>query len=206
MATPLALQIVDELTDFDEEDQYKQGSSNIVAMLVCTRLLKREHVPRASTFAEETVDNFSDWDFKHHFRLNKSTFEVVLEDISVYLLPEATGRKPIPPRKQLLVYIWHMCNETSIRETSNLFDISKSTVHGILRLVSRVLCSFKNRFIKWPDNEEQRHISDAFYDAFGVENCIGCIDGTHIRLAHKLDGDNDYFNRKGFPSINTQVF
>ena len=38
-----------------------------------------------------------------------------------------------------------------------------------------------------------------------MKGCIGFIDGTHIRLASSLCGERDYYNHKGFPSIQLQV-
>ena len=33
----------------------------------------------------------------------------------------------------------------------------------------------------------------------------GIIDGSHITLTHILNGDQDYINRKGYPSLQLQV-
>lgn len=33
----------------------------------------------------------------------------------------------------------------------------------------------------------------------------GFIDGTHIRLSAAIGGERDYYNRKGYPSIQLQV-
>ena len=41
--------------------------------------------------------------------------------------------------------------------------------------------------------------------ASSIRGCIGFIDGTHIRLASSPGGERDYFNRKGFPSIQLQI-
>ena len=59
--------------------------------------------------------------------------------------------------------------------------------------------------IKWPDAERQQEIADLYMRDFGIPGVIGFIDGTHIRLAHSPNGDQDYFNRKSFASIQLQV-
>lgn len=38
-----------------------------------------------------------------------------------------------------------------------------------------------------------------------MPNCIGFIDGTHIGLSFLPNGDKDYINRKGYPSIQLQL-
>jgi predicted DNA-binding protein YlxM (UPF0122 family) len=40
------------------------------------------------------------------------------------------GKEQIPPEKQLLLLIWYISNQESMREAANLFGISISTVHG----------------------------------------------------------------------------
>jgi len=34
---------------------------------------------------------------------------------------------------------------------------------------------------------------------------VGFVDGSHVRLSSALGGDKDFYNRKGFPSIQLQV-
>ena len=50
-------------------------------------------------------------------------------------------------------------------------------------------------------DEEQWQITIHFCVEFGVPQCIGAIDGTHLEL--KIDGQIDYIIRKGLASIQT---
>ena len=59
--------------------------------------------------------------------------------------------------------------------------------------------------IAWPDRQEQAKLSQDFQLASGLPGIIGAIDGCHIRLSSCPGGDNDYVNRKGFPSMQLQV-
>ena len=59
--------------------------------------------------------------------------------------------------------------------------------------------------IQWPDLARQREIATAFEQSYRIPGVIGIIDGTHIRLSAPLEGDQDYVNRKGFPSVVLQV-
>jgi hypothetical protein len=61
------------------------------------------------------------------------------------------------------------------------------------------------QIIRWPTPERQREIAAAVEDACELTGVVGFLDGTHIRLSAALQGDRDYFNRKGFPSIQLQV-
>ena len=78
--------------------------------------------------------------------------------------------------------------------TKNFFDSLICIPFNIFQIVS------------WPDHEEQQEISVQFQLQSQLPNIIGALDGTHIRLTGSIDGDKDYINRKGFPSVQLQVF
>lgn len=59
--------------------------------------------------------------------------------------------------------------------------------------------------IEWPDRNEQRVIAGEFRDQRGLPGIVGALDGSHLRLSSALGGNNDYYNRKQFPSVQFQV-
>ena len=119
--------------------------------------------------------------------------------------PEKSFGKPgLTPEKQTLIFVWYMANLDSIREIARLFGVTKSTTHKCIRRVSRAICNLKY-LIKFPNIEEQQEISNFIKDSSNVEGCIGFVDGTHIRLSRIPEKDNDYINRKGFPSCQLQL-
>ena len=83
-----------------------------------------------------------------------------------------------------------------------------NTTNKIVRKIV-MLCNENVKYflptIQWPTLDTQRSTSDRIELASTMKRCIGFIDGTHIRLASSLCGERDYYNRKGFPSIQLQV-
>lgn len=61
------------------------------------------------------------------------------------------------------------------------------------------------KFINWPDAPTQNALSREFQLNSGIQGIIGCLIGSHIRLSAAPGGDNDYYNRKKFPSVRLQV-
>ena len=48
-------------------------------------------------------------------------------------------------------------------------------------------------------------ISNAVQQESGLPGVVGFLDGTHIRMSGTIGGDQDYYNRKGYPSMQLQV-
>ncbi|KAJ8321231.1 hypothetical protein KUTeg_001217, partial [Tegillarca granosa] len=142
-----------------------------------------------------TVPRFSDGDFRHHFRIDRTTFEIILQHLAPHLLLQTPqGKEQFATGKQLLLFLWYISNQESMRETAHLFGISNSTVHSTLI-----------KIIQWPNPARQNDIAASFQLSCGLPNINRIIDGTHIRLSAPVGGDPDYISRKGFPSFVLQV-
>lgn len=60
--------------------------------------------------------------------------------------------------------------------------------------------------IRWPPPQRQVEIATAVEEVSSLPGVIGFIDGSHIRLSAALGGEQDYYNRKGYPSMQLQVY
>ena len=95
--------------------------------------MRRDFVPRILGFAETVVPQYSNDDFRKHFRISRAVFDQILQEIAPTLTTENSGgTEGTTPEKQLLVFIWYMSNLDSIRELANMFGMSMSTVHSII--------------------------------------------------------------------------
>ena len=196
--------IFDELLDIEEQVLMTNRHVDIQQLL---RLNTVRTVPKIIGFAEETVEAYSDKDFRADFRISKATFQQLVVELSPTLQYDERpdGKEGLNVRKQILVFLWYIANQDSMREISKLFGISKSTVFRCIRRVSDALCDLKSKLIKWPDIETQQNISEDIENQCKIPNVIGFIDGTHIRLSCSPNNDNSYINRKGYPSVILQL-
>ena len=94
---------------------------------------RRRSQPKVGDFVEVTLQQYNSEDFRRDFRLNRSTFSKLLNLLSPKIAYEerAIGRPPLSAEKQLLLYIWYMSNQDSMREISRLFGVSTSTCHKV---------------------------------------------------------------------------
>ena len=201
MATTLASAFVfmmENLLDSDEELE----TATDFAFTASSCVLKRECIPKVQNFAD-TVESFTDYDFKKHFRIAKSTFDIVLDKVNPFL-PQTEITES--SETQLQIFLWYLSNQCSMREISNLFCISISTVHACISRVASALCDIRNLIIRWPSQQRQQDIAASFAAKSGMEGICGAIDGTHIRLHGAPGSERDFYNRKGFPSVQLQVY
>jgi hypothetical protein len=54
-------------------------------------------------------------------------------------------------------------------------------------------------------DSEWREIINVFYWIAGFPGVMGAIDCTHVRIQGPSEYENNYINKKGFPSINVQA-
>lgn len=97
----------------------------------------------------------------------------------------------------------------------DMIHISQSTISRIVFRVSCLIASNINRYIKIPVSDEVRTENKRLFKelgrgpgAIGLPSINGAIDCTHIRLTHTRfqNIDEIYRNRKGYFSLNVQVY
>ena len=149
----------------------------------------RQEIPKIHGFAEEVVSRYDDREFRKDFRISRSTFDRLVEEMSAKIKYEecenSGGKTGLSAVKQMFVFVWYMSNQDSMREIGRLFGISVSTVHKCIRQVADGMsrCDIKEKIIEWPDIENQNVIAQTVEERYGIPNVTGFIDGTHIRLA-----------------------
>ncbi|XP_062582430.1 uncharacterized protein LOC134244176 [Saccostrea cucullata] len=191
---------------------YAQEFARLQAKTVSLALIQsRDSVPKITSYMQDVYPNFeipeNIDDFSAHFRISRNLFEIVLQEVYQTLKLGGTGRyEAITPDRQLLLTLWYLANLSSMREVAHIFGLSKSTVHEtIFRVISAIIEHLSVRVIVWPSANRQRDIANDVQQVCRLPGIIGFLDGTHVRLSSALKGDRDYYNRKGYPSLQLQA-
>jgi len=102
--------------------------------------------------------------------------------------------------------IWALANQETVREIANIYGVSRGTAHTcIFEILTAIALHLKPIYIKWPNSSECQKISSSFEQQHGIEDIIGCIDGTHIPVRPPAHDRDSYINRKGFASVNAMA-
>ncbi|CAF2893685.1 unnamed protein product [Rotaria sp. Silwood2] len=150
------------------------------------------------------VPQINDKQFKDNFRIQRSMFKTLFDQVDQYLKKQDTKlRFSIPVEKRLACALYSLGSTSELRTVAHLFGIGKSTVAKILHEFCNVVVQlFFNRLIKFPVTvQEIQQRADNFLNKYGYPMCIGSVDGTHISIEPPTGEETDYFSYKKHHSV-----
>ena len=99
----------------------------------------------------------------------------------------------------LLRYLGSGCNFVSL---GLYFGRGEATVGQIIKeTTDAIWSSLKESHMQVPTQERWRNIADRFMDVWQLSNCLGAIDGKHIRIQKYPNSGSTNYNYKDYHSI-----
>ncbi|XP_012563140.1 uncharacterized protein LOC105847865 [Hydra vulgaris] len=143
-------------------------------------------------------------EFKEHFRVNRKTFNFLVNELHSYLgKTTTTMREPISVVKRVAVALHYLASCEEYRVMSSLFGIGKSTAYLIVHeFINAVYDILLPKYVKFPLSVEilNKHSID-FEAILGFPQCFGAVDGCHIPISALKDQAISYYNYKAWYSI-----
>ncbi|XP_054926931.2 putative nuclease HARBI1 isoform X2 [Dermacentor andersoni] len=143
------------------------------------------------------VPRYTDTQFKEHFRMDRSTFEVLLQVTQERLTTERTPR--IPLHTKVLMALWLLGNQESFRGVADRFGVNKGLLHYIVNNIIELWAGAAPDFIQWPLSLQD--VAHEFYRKWRFPGVVGAVDGCHIAIKAPEKEQDAYYNRKEFHSI-----
>ena len=160
--------------------------------------------PRSETWWDTVVERcFNDNDWIKNFRMSKTTFDFMWNELYPFLHREDTCfRQAISVRKRVAVALWRMATNSDYRTIGHLFGISKASVCLIAdEFCNAVVDILQPKYIKIPVDEELDRVVNDFKYKWGFPQCVDAIDGSHIPVKAPIEFHADYYNQKGWYSV-----
>ena len=112
------------------------------------------------------------------------------------------NRKHMSVREQVLMFLHLIGHNVRFRAIGGRFFRSTWTIHSYFHIVLGAILKLYPEFVHPPSSSTPSKIlnNSRFYPWF--EDCIGAIDGTHVRASVPIEDQNRYRNRKGALSQN----
>ena len=81
---------------------------------------------------------------------------------------------------------------------AHLFGIARNTVSILVQdTCAAIVEKLLPLYIQFPSGDALKEVSDGFKEKWGIPQCVGLIDSSHIPVTPLAMNYTDYYNRKG---------
>ena len=107
---------------------------------------------------------------------------------------------------RVAITLWTLATSCEYHTVGHLFGVSHSAVCWILH---ETCCSIRDvlldEYVSFPQGQRLKSTIRKFEFKWGVPQCVGAIDGSHIPVCAPANLHTDYYNRKGWYSMLVQA-
>ena len=130
-------------------------------------------------------------------------FDHLLSLVHDRLVRKFHVREPISPTERLADTLRYLASGDSQTLIGFLFKMGRSTVNGIIEEVCTELWRVLSPdYVRRPTTAtEWNEIAEEFHKVCDMPNCIGALDGKHIRMRKPAESGSLWHNCKGFFSM-----
>ncbi|KAJ8728512.1 hypothetical protein PYW07_006208 [Mythimna separata] len=150
----------------------------------------------------ETLYEYPDR-FRTVYKMSLECYHIVLSKVREGLRKQvANWRKPISPEERLLITLRYYSDGCSFTSLSGYVLRGGSTVRQIVHETSSVLWEcLQPEYMPVPTRQKWVEVAERFYILWNLPNCVGSLDGKHIRITAPINWGSTFINYKGYFSI-----
>ncbi|XP_073474037.1 uncharacterized protein [Aquarana catesbeiana] len=131
--------------------------------------------------------------FFNYSQMSVNSFDELLRLLGTRLeYQNTTFRNSVEPAERLLVTLRYLATGNSFASLHYEFKLGKSTVSTIV---------LRDVVMRKPNKEEWNTKAELFWERCNFPNCVGAIDGKHIRIVRPVGSGTKFFNYKKYFSF-----
>ena len=146
-------------------------------------------------------------------RFDREGFYLIVGAVESQMLTESPPslrnivNRKLPPFQQVAMALNRLVTGHSTEAVGSQFGVSSITVRRCtVKFCNAVMVNLKHLFLKWPTMNERSLVKRQFQRIWGLPNCVGAIDCTHVNMeCPDAVLASDYCDRKGRFSIQVQA-
>ncbi|KAK7261018.1 hypothetical protein RIF29_27321 [Crotalaria pallida] len=142
--------------------------------------------------------DFPENEFRKAFRMGRSTFDLICEELNSAIVKEDTAlRNAIPVRQRVAVCLWRLATGDPLRIVSKKFGLGISTCHKlVLEVCTAIKTVLMPKYLQWPDEVNLRKIKGEFESISGIPNVVGSMYTSHVPIIAPKISVAAYFNKR----------
>ncbi|XP_056391175.1 uncharacterized protein LOC130284647 [Hyla sarda] len=141
--------------------------------------------------------------FFNFVRMPMEAFDKLLDILDPHLqLQDTRMRQAISPREHLMITLRFLATVESFALLYLQFRVDKSTISGIVKSTCHVIWQYLQPIsMPSPTQETWLQAAAGFQSVAQFPNCIGAVDGKHVRVQKPPGSGSQYFNYKKYFSM-----
>uniref|UniRef100_A0A1Y1LAJ7 DDE Tnp4 domain-containing protein n=1 Tax=Photinus pyralis TaxID=7054 RepID=A0A1Y1LAJ7_PHOPY len=140
----------------------------------------------------------------NYLRMTNMSFEKLLRSVESAIGKEDTVMcESISARNRLEITLRFLATGESYRSLMYSTRVHESTISRFIPEVCKAIYNkLKKKYLKMPTTErEWEKIAEQYYTKWDFPNCVGALDGRHIKFKAPHSSGSYYYNYKGTNSI-----
>ncbi|KAL1315373.1 hypothetical protein HN51_042139 [Arachis hypogaea] len=143
-------------------------------------------------------EDFPEEEFRKAFRMGRSTFDLICEELNSAIVKEDTTlRNAIPVKQRVAVCLWRLATGDPLRLVSKKFGLGISTCHKlVLEVCTAIKTVLMPKYLQWPNESQLRNIKNEFEGISGIPNVVGSMYTSHVPIIAPKVSVAAYFNKR----------
>ncbi|XP_064165459.1 uncharacterized protein LOC135240108 [Anguilla rostrata] len=162
---------------------------------------------RSSEWWDNVACSFTDSQWQRSFRVSRDTFRYLCAKVKPAIERKDTVlRLCVPLEKRVGIALWKLATGSDYRTVGHLFGVGVTTVcrclHEFCQAVNRIVLPEVLPELK---PEELEDMAALFEREWGVPQCVGVVDSSHVPIIAPKELHRDYCNSRDLHSVVLQA-